>query len=244
MNRDKLLGFMIVLGASIMLGLELGFFGDLVLPFDFFQIIWLAVAVYFLLKGIMTKGIMSICLSAGFILYLFATEVYDIDLSFMLTALIAVGFGIGFEKIFSPSSKKYKNSSNYTQYTMNDEYRYTGQSSTNTYSSYQSKITVSFTEDTRYVNTDNLQFVDANIYFAEARLFLNQSQIQDDFATIKLNVHFASCSIFVPKTWRVVKDVNTFCGNTAIHGYPNSDAVKDLVIQGNLNFGNIEIIYI
>lgn len=244
MNKDRIVGVFIVVIAGLMLSFELGVFGDLILPLSFVQIVLLAIAAYILIEGVARGSIMSVCLSLGYIAYVITTQIFNIEMSFGLTALIYFAFAIGLQKIFGRSriQNQYRNTTQYT-YT-NDENAKSDQSSSTTYANYEALISVTFAEDTRYINTNNLEVVQVKVKCGEARIFLNQSQIQGDNAVINLDVNFGSCSIFIPKTWRVEDHLRLLLSGSNITGYPASDAIKAIKLTGAVNFGSVDIIYI
>lgn len=235
-NKEIVLGIAIIIAATAALCFGFGVFGDFPM-ISVGQIVFLIIAVYVLVKGLMNRSIMSATVAAGYIGFTIASEVYHIEMNWALAAMITVAFALGFEKIFGkPSYTKWKRT---VEVHGDEEYFYQYGSSDQ-----QEKINVSFTEDSRYINDNNLQQVDVKVSFGEVRVFLNQSEIQEDFAVLNLKVDFGACTVFVPKTWQIENNLKGVFGGVEIQGLPQSDATKVLKIQGNFSFAGVEIIYI
>lgn len=244
MNKDRVLGLFIIVLAGLFLSFELGAFGDLKFPLSIVQIILLIIAVYILIEGLSRGSIMQVCLSVGYITYVITTQLFNVEMSFGASALIYFAFAIGLQKIFgSPKFKKRQRDSIHFEFNDNDR-DYNEQTSTASSSQSEHHISVIFAEDTRYINSNNLQTVDAKVKCGEVRIFLNQSQIVGNSATVNINVDFGNCTIFVPKTWRVDDHLRLLFSGSTIEGYPQSDADKVLNVQGVVNFGSVTIIYI
>lgn len=79
--------------------------------------------------------------------------------------------------------------------------------------------------------------------FASLKVHFDQSKIQTSPAFIEVDVSFGGVELYLPKEWQVIdKTVCTFGAvehkNSGISTYP------EVILQGRVSFGGIEIIYV
>ncbi|MBS4749876.1 hypothetical protein KG091_02155 [Carnobacteriaceae bacterium zg-ZUI78] len=101
----------------------------------------------------------------------------------------------------------------------------------------------SFSSSTKYVHTNNVDGMSFSCSFGESKVFFDDAKIRDSQAKIHVTVSFGEMTLFIPKNWQVINNVTVFLGEVTqaqnILAYE-----KTLMIDGNVQFGELNIVYI
>lgn len=104
---------------------------------------------------------------------------------------------------------------------------------------------LTFGDATKYIKSDNFKYGSFNCSFGDLDVYLNDVIINESSATIDVDVKFGELAIYVPRNWRVNCQANKNFGEIHVDGLGNASAdAKALIIRGDVNFGELRIIYI
>lgn len=102
---------------------------------------------------------------------------------------------------------------------------------------------VSFSENTYTLTLPRLSSGDAAVSFGELTLDLTECEEIADGCNLNLSCSFGELRLLVPKSCRVVPDINTGFGSADITGHPDPDVTTNIYIDGSVSFGNMVIVY-
>ena len=104
---------------------------------------------------------------------------------------------------------------------------------------------VSFNSSIKYINSQNFERGNFKSSFGSLKVYFDQAALNNNSATVNVNVSFGSISLFIPRTWNVQINAETSFGNIEEKGArtPVVDAPV-LYVMGEVSFGSLEIIYI
>lgn len=101
-----------------------------------------------------------------------------------------------------------------------------------------------FAGSVKYINSNDLKKVNINCSFGAMKVYLDNSELQENEATVKLNVEFAGVELYIPKEWKVIDNVNCLFGGIEEKNNKGKTEDKKLILTGKVKFAGVEIIYI
>ena len=103
---------------------------------------------------------------------------------------------------------------------------------------------LSFGENTRCVTLPRLSSGTASVSFGELVVDLTGCGEIANGCEINANCSFGQLVLKIPKSCRAISKTGTAFGAVEFVGHPNADAATDIVIDGRVSFGEIEVQYI
>ena len=106
-------------------------------------------------------------------------------------------------------------------------------------------IKAKYTGSVKYVTSQNLKAADIESTFAGLKVYLDNAQLANGYATVNIDASFGGVELYIPKEWTVVNDVTcTFAGSEekgarGFQSYQNGD--NTIVLKGNAKFSGISI---
>ena len=103
-----------------------------------------------------------------------------------------------------------------------------------------------FREVNRYVTSQNFKGGEINCSFGKVSLHLTQAQLDQHGAHLALYCSFGSLTVYVPRGWAVNNKVNaTIFSDVSDDRLGILDPlIPNLTLTGNVNFGDIKILYV
>lgn len=101
----------------------------------------------------------------------------------------------------------------------------------------------SFSEENRKVAAEDFLGGDIEISFGKSELDLTGVQRVNQNSRLDVEVNFATFDLIVPKTMRVFLKSDKSFGSIEMYGEPNTDAAIALNVNGEVNFGTMNIYY-
>lgn len=105
-------------------------------------------------------------------------------------------------------------------------------------------INVSFGASSKYINTKELERVNASCSFGAAEIYFDNAQIKGDSAIVNLDISFAGVEIYIPRTWCIENKVNVSLGAVEEKNKSHDVTEKTIILTGKVSFAGVEIIYI
>ena len=103
---------------------------------------------------------------------------------------------------------------------------------------------LSFGENTRFVALPRLSSGTANVSFGELNMDLTGCVEITNGCQIDANCSFGQLVLKIPKSCRAISKAGTAFGAVEFVGHPDADAATDIIIDGRVSFGEIEVQYI
>ena len=80
--------------------------------------------------------------------------------------------------------------------------------------------------------------------FGSIQVYLTETLLADRRAEVDVKNSFGSIVIYVPAVWKVVLDVGAAFGSVDENGKCNPYGEDVVYIEGSVNFGSVEIVYV
>jgi len=97
----------------------------------------------------------------------------------------------------------------------------------------------------KYVNSENLKKVNVECSFGGMKVYFDNAKLSNNQAIVNLDVDFSGVEIFVPKDWKVIKNVDCIFGAVEEKHYTFTEKSDNLLkLTGKVSFGGVEIKYI
>lgn len=106
-------------------------------------------------------------------------------------------------------------------------------------------IGVKFGATAKYIQNDNLEYVNCDVSFGAAKIYFDKAKLKDNKVTLDLNVHFGGVELYIPREWNVDNKASASLGGIDEKNEPsNKKGENTIIIKGNVCFSGVEIIYI
>ncbi|MDR1496654.1 MAG: hypothetical protein LBS67_07045 [Clostridiales Family XIII bacterium] len=108
------------------------------------------------------------------------------------------------------------------------------------------RVEVNFGNVIRYVNSDDLERVEAECNFGGIKLYFDNAKPQATGARIILDVNFGSAELFIPRSWVVTNDLRrSLAGFDEMNRPPTgTEKTAHVTIAGEANFSSVNVIYV
>ena len=103
---------------------------------------------------------------------------------------------------------------------------------------------LSFGESTRVIDLPRLSAGDISVSFGELTVDLSGCEEIVDGCCLEASCSFGQLNLLVPRCYRVKTDASTAFGAIEIKGQPDAEPIGTIYVDGNANFGELEIRYI
>lgn len=104
---------------------------------------------------------------------------------------------------------------------------------------------VSFSSTVKYINSTSFKKADLEVSFGSMAVYFDNAVLNEGKAIVDIDVSFGSMELYIPKTWKVVMNLDTSFGGCKEHGSSNKSSEENmLMITGDVSFAGLEIYYI
>lgn len=103
---------------------------------------------------------------------------------------------------------------------------------------------VSFSSTTKYINSTNFKKADLECSFGSLSVYFDNAVLADGKAAVNLEVSFGAMKLYIPKTWKVVMNLDNAFGGCKESGTCSGSDENTLMINGEVSFSGLEIYYI
>ena len=236
MKRGKNIfwGLLLILGAIFILVNKMGYFQDI----GVVTIIFTIILVGTLIDSIFHRSFGGILFSLAFFCILY-DELLGIEALTPWPVLAAAMLGtIGLDMIFKDRKKEWKCEKNYEW----DSEKYN--EVVDEESDEWVRCEISFSSTTKYINSTSFKKADLECSFGSMTVYFDNAILNGGRAIVDLEVSFGSMELYIPKTWKVVMNLDNSFGGCKEHGSCSMDDENVLMIYGEVSFGGLEIYYI
>jgi hypothetical protein len=108
------------------------------------------------------------------------------------------------------------------------------------------RVGVNFGNVIRYINSDDLDRVEAECNFGSVKLYFDNARPRAAGALIILDVNFGTAELFIPRTWAVTNELKHSLSGVEEKNHPLSDLERTarVTITGEANFSSVSIVYV
>ncbi len=229
-RKGTLTGIMFILaGAGLILN-KLGYFQDIKLLNIFLGIILL----YYAIKNMYKRNFGGVLFPLAFIGILFSKELgIGAITPWPLLGAALLG-SIGLSLIFKPKKIYINGDFYFGEEVMN---RMWIDDDGTAY------MSVKFNSSVRYLSLADFKKAVAVSKFGDMKVYFDGSHIEDE-AVFNADVKFGNMTLFVPREWFVVDQVDILFGDFKTVGNSYGDSGKKLIVTGEVKFGDLKVIYV
>lgn len=197
-----------------------------------------------LISGIISRSFEGIFFALG-IAWLTFDEVLGLpQIGVFTMLLIVVLLIIGFHLIFPKTvGNKNHNFEKWSAYHMEDQ-KGEYQSVTDEEKDGYFQCSNRFGALAKYVNSPDFKGAAITNSFGELKVYLDQANITGASAEILVSNSFGQLELYIPREWEVIQKINVFAGEVTQKQNNPGIGEKKLIINGNVSFGEIELIYV
>lgn len=248
--RNLLWGLFLIFITVYLVGWKLGLIKNigLLAGASLFDIILGIIFLVFLIKGIAKISFTQIFFSLAVLGIIFDKQLHIEKITPWIILLAALLLSIAMNLIFSGIKKE--SFYNYVKKSANTKKQYTYTDSEQIPDAdklFGNGVCCknSFGEFTKYITSDNFVHGEFTCQFGELNIYLTDAIIQGNSASIDVYLRFGELTLFIPKQWRTDCQANRLFAGINIQGAGNRNPdAKILIINGNVSFGELKIIYI
>ena len=184
--------------------------------------------------------------SLAFLCIVFNKQLHIQELVPWTILVVALLASIALNLIFGKSKRHYNKN-----YNNNGNYNYNGgfQSGNNKQSRVQGDTVegerifekVTFGAATKYIHSNNFQSADLSCSFGGMEIYFDNVKVPSGHATINVSSSFSGMDIYIPRDWKIINELTSFCGGVDIDSNWTGDDSVVVTITGQNNFGGVEI---
>lgn len=235
MKKEKIFwGVFLIVGAIFILASGLGY----VQGIGVWSMIWTALFAAMLIKGIVHFNFYGIFFALAFLCIIYAEPLQITAITPWPILGAALLLSIGCTMIF-PKKHKSKGNWSVTVNTDPEDGRVINETDGESIS-----CKVSMGSSAKYINSDDFRQADLECSFGELKVYFDNAVMQGSDAVVQVKNSFGETDLYVPKTWTVDLDLNSFCGDVSEKGHPEPDGRHRLHVDGSNSFGEVCVIYI
>lgn len=234
-GRNVFWGILFILGAVFILLNKQGYFVDIGVGTVIFTIILAGV----LVDSVVHRSFGGILFSLAFLCILYDEPLGIEELTPWPVLTAALLGTIGFNMIFRGKKRSWKFEKQY-EWDSSDCKEVIDEESDEWI-----RCEVSFSSANKYVNSTNLKKADLEVSFGGMTVYFDNAVLNKGKAIVNLEISFGSMQLYIPKSWKVVMNLDTSFGGCKEHGSCNAGNEENiLMINGEVSFGGLEIYYI
>ena len=238
MKKERILwGVLFIVGAICLLFSHTDFMKGL--QINIWNILWTIILVVILIKNLVRLNFFGIFFPLAFLCIIYDEPLGITGIAPWTFFGAAILLSIGCNMLFP---KKWKESCCHGHW--NSEGSVSFDEIVDTDSNEHVRQEVNFGSCVKYINSDNFISGRFECNFGAMKIYFTNTIMQGEQATIHVENNFGGTELYIPKNWIVVNQIHSAFGGVDEKGCHQPDGVHTLYIEGECNFGGIDIIYI
>lgn len=230
-KKDVFWGIIFIVAAVLIIINQFGFFAEI----SMFEIVATVVLIGIIIKSIRSINFWGILFPLAVLCIIFDKQWNITEFTPWPALLTALLLSIGLSLVFKRTS--------WCGYHFHHDNEF-GSTIVNEQDDNVINCSANFGESMKYVNSDNFERANIKCSFGEVKVYFDNALIPSGKADIYLDVSFGEAQLYIPKTWKIVNNVHVFLGDMNDNNRNASSVAPVVTIHGNINFGDVEIIYV
>lgn len=103
---------------------------------------------------------------------------------------------------------------------------------------------VSFNSATKYINSTGFKRAELECSFGSLMVYFDNAILAGGKGVVNLETSFGEMKLYIPKSWKVVTNLDCAFGGFKEHGTCSGSDENILMISGEVSFGGLDIYYI
>lgn len=206
--------------------------------FDFpeisvFSIVLSVFFIWMFVKGIAHRNFFEILFSVAFMAIIYDEQLGITDLTPWPVLGAALLASIGLSMIFKPKKRHFS-----VEYNSND-----GASCENC-GGEEIRCENNFGSSIKYIDSDNFRTAHLENNFGSLSVYFDNAVIMNGTANVYVDNNFGEIKLFIPRTWKTINNITHTFGSVDEKGRYEGTSECSIYLQGDCNFGSVEIHYI
>lgn len=220
--------FFILAGAFVIVN-QLGYYTNI----NIFTLLFTIFLIPMLIKGIMKVSFPGILFPLAFLCILYAKQLGIEAITpwpILFTALLcSIGLSILFDRHHFHKNKVC--TENFDQVINGTDFE-------------EVNLSIKFGSSIKYINSEDFKVANLDCSFGEIKVYFDNAKIVDDTAIINIDISFAGLELYIPKEWEVVNNADVSLAEVSEKNKSKVKTDKKVILQGRVNIGGVEIIYV
>lgn len=209
-----------------------GHFGLPDLDWRIFPMIGSFFFVYHAVKNLV-KGHFPVAIFQAFIAFIILNRLFHfVDISVGVLLVAGILISIGLNLLFKPKRRSF------IQYS--GDYKWKNE---RTFDDDYLRKDVTFGSAVHYINSENFVSDRAKVAFGNSEVYFDHAVIQGRDAVFHVEVAFGEMTLYVPSNWEVIPHIKSPFGHIEVP-IVTREKEKCLILKGDVNFGQLKIVYI
>ena len=222
-------GIFFILAAAYVIVSQFGIFPDI----GIFRIVLTVWLIWLFAEGIRMLNFYEIFLPLAGIYMLYRRMIPFVKLSSWAVFGAAILISIGLSLLFDGAKRKRR---------LNMQGGFDG--GTQQCTGEQIRVENNFGTAIRYINSDNFKNADVENNFGTLSLYFDNAIVQEGTAFINVENSFGTTNLYVPKEWKSQNNLKHSFGTVNEVGVSLGSSVTMFYMNGEANFGSINVHYI
>ncbi|MCM0599047.1 LiaF transmembrane domain-containing protein [Periweissella fabalis] len=241
MNKNTIVPGLGFLAAGVFLVVyELGWLNFHV---GMWTLIFTVILVFFMVKNLLKGGIVVPVASLAILTMLYANPLGIEKLVPWTIIAVAILMIIGLELIFKTKSRRYYIFNQGTEHNKFKKKYVYGPDDVQDSVASDLNLNANMTSTFRYVKSQDFQNGQVTAKMASVKIYFDKAHINTT-ATLNLDVNLSDVSIYVPRDWHVVNQVNPLLSDVEEKTPADEITTAELIITGNVNLSAVNIYHI
>lgn len=238
-NRKIFTGLLFIFAGLALVVNKMGYLQDI----NIFSLLITIFLISIIVKSIRDRSIFGILVPLSLITIIFKEYLGISHLSSWTIIISAVLISTGLSIIFKPNKYRIYSNIKGKKYNINGKFS-NGESSFDEGKDGKIYIGATFSENIKYLKSQDIKNIFLDSTFGAIKVYFDNAEMEGDRATVYLKATFSGVELYVPRNWQVIDNTSITFGGLNEKNRSDDEKVKTLILQGNVTFGGVEIIYI
>lgn len=188
-----------------------------------------------LIKSVLHKSVTGVLFALAFLCIIFAKPLGITELTPWTVLAAALLGSIGISFIYRPERRWHSCHSSHFDDSFSD---------IETIEGGQMALETSFGSSIKYINSEEFKGVNVRCSFGAMKVYFDHAVVPTGKAVVQMDISFAGVELYVPRNWKVVNQVNASFGGIEEKGRYEANGDVTLVLNGEVSFSGVTIIYV
>lgn len=238
-NRKIFTGLLFIFGGLGLLANRMGYLQGV----NIFSLLITIFLIAIIIKSIGKRSISGVLVPLSIIAIIYGEYLGIEDISSWIIIVSTILISIGLSIIFKPKKFRVYSKMKGGKYNMNNTFT-SRQGSFEEDQDGKIYVGATFSENIKYLKSQNIENVYLDATFGAIKVYFDNAEIEGDTARVYLDATFSGVELYVPRNWQVIDKIDITFGGLDEKNRSDGEKIKTLILQGDVTFGGVEVIYI
>jgi len=237
-NRKWILGIYFILAAVFVLLNQLGYFKTI----DLLSLVFTILLIPVILKSLRHLAFPGIFFPIAILAIIYAEPLGIVALVPWTVLLIATLASIGFSIIFPDSWHRHIHHG-FSDHSYEIEHEHFS----NVVDCKDGEIidvNITCNGTIKYINSENFKTLNLSMTLSGAKIYFDNAKPAGKEMEIHISSTLSGAELYIPKTWKIVNNMNCSLGGLEEKNRPNSEPEYTVIFTGGITLSGVEVIYV